>query len=138
MIVVKESIHLDREFLNEMIAHAKKEKPNEACGLLAGVGDRAVKLFRCTNIHESKTNRYTLDPRQLVEAMKELDTEEWELLAIYHSHPHSPAVPSKVDLELAYYPDSFYVIISLKDETPVTKAFKISDGQVQEAELRIV
>jgi len=120
-----------------MIAHARAEEPCEACGLIAGVGGKAVKLFRGTNVHENKTVRYSLDPNELLRFLQEVDNNGWELLAIYHSHPKSPAFPSATDLELAFYPDSFYIIVSLAGEEPAVGAFRIVDGKIHEGKIEV-
>ncbi len=133
---MNQTLFLEKSYLDQMIAHARAEKPNEACGLVAGLDGRVVKIYRGTNVHENKTVRYSLDPRELFEAWKDIEDNGWELLAIYHSHPKSPAYPSATDMELAFYPDSFYVIISLADdEHPVARAFKIVDGKIHEGEI---
>jgi proteasome lid subunit RPN8/RPN11 len=85
-----------------------------------------------TNIEHSPVT-YRLDPEEQYRAFKEIEERGWELLAIYHSHIASPAYPSARDLELAFYPDSLYLIISLMDMArPVIRAFKIVDGIVEE------
>ena len=68
----------------------------------------------------------------------EIDEEGWELLGIVHTHTHSEAAPSETDRKLAFYPDARYLIMSLSDrERPVLRAFRISEGDVAEEELRI-
>ncbi|MCL5960410.1 MAG: M67 family metallopeptidase [Chloroflexi bacterium] len=130
------TVRLERKYIDQMISHARAEKPNEACGLVAGRKGRGVKLYRGTNVHENKTTRYSLDPQELFSVWKEIDLKGWDLLAIYHSHPKSPAYPSATDLELAFYPDSFYIIISLmNDDEPVVRGFRIVDGRIHEAEV---
>ncbi|MBI4321328.1 MAG: M67 family metallopeptidase [Chloroflexi bacterium] len=121
-----------------MIAHAREEKPHEACGLLAGVNGRVIKHYRGTNADQNRRVRYSMDPLEQLRAMKEIDDNDWQLLAIYHSHPHSPAYPSPTDVQLAFYPDSIYVIISLADpERPVVKAFRIVDGIISEEGIEV-
>ena len=68
--------------------------------------------------------------------MREMDQKEWELVGIYHSHTHTEAYPSKTDVELAFYPDALYFIVSLENrEAPVIRAFRINDGRVDEEEV---
>jgi proteasome lid subunit RPN8/RPN11 len=70
--------------------------------------------------------------------IKDMRAKEIDMLAIYHSHPHSPARPSGVDINLAYYPDAVYIIVSLMDAAkPVMKGFLIKDGRVEETALKI-
>lgn len=132
-------VHFQRKHLQEIIAHARAEKPDEACGVVAGLNGRVVKLYRGTNVDENKRIRYSMDPKELLRVLREIDDNEWELLAIYHSHPHSQAYPSATDVSLAFYPDSLYVIVSLMEpENPVVRAFRIIDKQITEVEVRTV
>jgi proteasome lid subunit RPN8/RPN11 len=81
---------------------------------------------------------YNMEPQALLRAMNEIDDRDWELLAIYHSHPHTEAFPSATDVELAFYPEATYLIISLQDpEQPVIRAFGIVDGRVSERVLSV-
>ncbi len=129
---------LERHYIDEIIAHASDEKPNEACGLIAGQQGRAVKLFRGKNVDGNKRTRYTIDPREMLRVLQEIDDNGWELLAIYHSHPFSEAYPSATDVALAFYPDSYYLIVSLASpERPVLRAFRIVDKVISEAEIEI-
>lgn len=114
----------------EMIAHVRAVAPQEGCGLIAFNGTRPVKIFPGTNTEHSAT-RYNMDPGEVVAAFDTMERHRWHLGAIYHSHPHSPATPSRTDLEYAYYPDAVMVIISLSSDSPVTRAFRL-DGAVRE------
>ncbi len=129
--------HLDRRFADEMIAHARAEDPNECCGLLAGRDGKMVRLYRVSNSLASPT-RYLMEPRELLGVFRELDDNEWEVLAVYHSHSHTPAYPSPTDLQLAHWPEPLYIIISLEDKAkPVLRAFHIKQGQIQEEEVEV-
>ena len=126
---------LPRKFIDEMIAHAREEAPNECCGIIAGQDGRAVKLFRARN-SEASPYRYNVDPQELFRIYRECDEKGWEFLAIYHSHTASEAYPSPTDVRLAFWPDAYYVLVSLQDpEKPVVRAFRIVDGEVREKEL---
>ncbi len=129
-------VYLGGAFLQEIIDHARAGKPEEICGVIAGVKGRAVKLFRGTNIDENKRIRYSMDPKELLKFLREIDDNGWDLLAIYHSHPHTQAYPSATDVSLAFYPDSHYIIASMMDtENPVVRAFRIENGQITEVEI---
>jgi proteasome lid subunit RPN8/RPN11 len=131
------ALHLTRAQVDEMIAHARAEYPNECCGLLAGRGDRVEYLFRGTNVDRSPYT-YRLDPHEQLRFFKEIDARGLDLLGIYHSHTHSPAYPSRTDVARAYYPDAVYVIVSLQDaEAPVVRGFRIRDGAVTEEEVTV-
>ncbi len=120
---------------DEIIAHAQEEFPNECCGLLFGKNSTAQQLLRMENVEHSPLN-YRVDSRALLEAFEQMDRLGLDLIGIYHSHTHSPAVPSRTDVALAGYPDAHYLIVSLADrERPVLRAFRIVDGTVDEQEV---
>ncbi|MBI2955012.1 MAG: M67 family metallopeptidase [Chloroflexi bacterium] len=132
-------IYFQEKQRQEIIEHARVEKPNEACGMVAGVRGRAVKIFRGTNVDANRRVRYSMDPKEILKVWKEIDDNDWELLCIYHSHPHTQAYPSATDVSLAFYPESTYVIVSLMDQdNPVMRAFRIVDGQINEEEIGIL
>jgi len=128
-------VKISREHIDEIVAHAREEAPNECCGIVASTDGAAVKVFRATNAEASPV-RYSLDPREQYEITKEIETRGWELGAIYHSHTRSPAYPSQTDVNLAFYPDALYVIVSLAGENaPDLRAFKIAGEQIEEVPL---
>ena len=121
--------------MDEMIAHAKEDAPIECCGIIAGEDGRAVKLFRARN-SEASPYRYSVDSDDLFRIYREAEDNEWSFLAIYHSHTASEAYPSPTDIRLAFWPESYYVLVSLEDaENPVVRAFRILDGEVNEEEI---
>ncbi len=126
---------LPKAFIDEMIAHARQDAPNECCGIIAGQDGHAVKLFRALN-SEASPYRYNVDPKDLFRIHRECDENGWEFLAIYHSHTASEAYPSSTDVRLAFWPETSYVLVSLmKPDKPIVRAFRIVDGQVSEEEL---
>lgn len=125
-----EALHLPRNYVEAMIRHARAFVPQECCGLIASEHGRAVKRYELRNIDPSVL-RYNADPQDLLAAMREIWDREWELLAIYHSHTHTPAYPSATDVRLAFYPEAHYVIVSLQEpDLPSVRAFRIVDGVV--------
>jgi len=126
---------LDPSLAGEMFAHAKSELPNESCGILAGENGEAVKFFPATNAEHSPT-RYVVDPQDQLRILNELHARGWDLLGIFHSHTHTQAYPSSTDVSLAAnWPEAYYLIASLQNELPVLRAFRISDGSVDEEEI---
>lgn len=90
------------------------------------------------NVAGSET-AYEMDPAQLIGALRGLRDVGEELIAIYHSHPHGPARPSRIDIERAYYPDVAYVIVSLAEpERPRAAAFRILVGEALEIEVHAI
>jgi len=123
---------LPQRFIEEMIAHAQEEAPNECCGIIAGENARATKLFRAKNA-EGSPYRYSVDPKDLFRIHRECEDSGWEFLAIYHSHTASEAYPSPTDVRLAFWPEAYYVLVSLeKPEAPAVRAFRIVEGEVTE------
>jgi proteasome lid subunit RPN8/RPN11 len=124
---------IPRHFLKEIIAHCQEIYPYEACGILAGKNNVVEKIFKMTNIEKSSVS-YLMDSGEQFIAMKEMREMGLAMVAIYHSHPVSSAYPSAKDISLAFYTDTFYVIVSLVSGEAVIKAFEIKDG-VREIEI---
>lgn len=130
-------IKIPRPLLEQMIEQARKEYPYECCGIVAGKGQRAVRLYPLTNVEKSSVT-YLADATQQWTAMCQMEDTDLELTGIYHSHPHSPCYPSARDLALAHYPEASCIIISLIDfDRPEVRAFRIKDGQVSLLELAV-
>ena len=132
----RDSFPLPSEMQQSIVAHAREEAPRECCGVISGTDGRPVKLYRARNIAEGNSF-YELDPAQLIELeFQTLPASNTEIIAIYHSHPISPAYPSPTDVALAYWPDAVYVICSLANpECPVVRGFRIRDGDIAEVDL---
>jgi proteasome lid subunit RPN8/RPN11 len=122
--------------VSEMYAHAEQEAPVEACGYLAGTGERVTHRYPMTNTDRSEEH-FTLDPKEQFSVMKAVRQAELNILAVYHSHPASPARPSAEDIRLAYDPTVVYVIVSLLEGTKTIRAFRIHQGTVEEELLSI-
>jgi len=128
----------DSVFLKEIVEQGLREFPNECCGVIAANGDgRPVKVFPMRNADASPVT-YRLDGKEQLKVFDELDELGWDLWAIYHSHTHSEAFPSETDTRLAFYPDSRYLVLSLRDRSrPELRSFFIRDGMITEEELTI-
>jgi [CysO sulfur-carrier protein]-S-L-cysteine hydrolase len=123
---------LDGVLYKELLEHGLREFPNEACGIVGGRDGRARKVFTMRNADASPVS-YRLDPKEQLAVFDKLEREGLDLFAIYHSHTHSEAYPSETDRQLAFYPDSRYLILSLSDRAnPVLRSFRIRDGNVEE------
>ena len=131
-------LKLEKRYVDEMVAHALEDDPNECCGILAGHRGEVAKLYRMTNVAQSPY-RYELDGKEMLPILREIDDNGWELLAIYHSHTHSPAYPSPTDVRLATWPEALYILVSLVNhDNPAVLAFRIVDGEITEEELRVI
>jgi len=130
-------MRIAQSLVDEIVAHAHEDLPNECCGIVATSDGGAVRVYRATNAEASPV-RYSLEPREQYVITMEIEDHGWDLGAIYHSHTKSPAYPSQTDVNLAFYPDALYLIVSLADpDAPDLKAFRIADGQIDEAPLTI-
>lgn len=125
---------ISQKLLDEVISYCKDALPNEACGILAGRNNEIIKIYKMTNIENSPIS-YFMDSREQFKAMKDMRENDLSMIAIFHSHPSSPAYPSKKDMELAFYEDSIYLIVSLVEREPAVKAFLIKEGRVKKAEV---
>jgi proteasome lid subunit RPN8/RPN11 len=99
---------------------------------LLGEDETAKRVLRCRNVHPTPETRYLVDRGQLFEAFKASKDFDRELVAIYHSHPRSAAVPSQTDRAEAYWPEAAYVLVSLRSEEPEVFAYRITDGAAKE------
>jgi proteasome lid subunit RPN8/RPN11 len=127
-------MRLARELYDDMVAHARAEAPNECCGMIAARDGDAVEVYRAANAAASPL-RYEIDGAEQYRIQMAIDEADLELGAIYHSHTRSEPYPSQTDINLAFYPDSLYIIVGLASGAPEVRAFSIRDGQVADAEL---
>lgn len=129
---------IPRPWLDAMIQHLQDEYPLEACGLLGGKDRLVSRHYPIENILHSPL-AYEMEPAQQIQAIIALEKAGLELLAIYHSHPQGPSVPSETDVAQAYWPDTAYLIVSLQNRSaPQLRGFIISEGAVREIPLRIL
>jgi [CysO sulfur-carrier protein]-S-L-cysteine hydrolase len=132
-------MRISRELLNDVIAHARDDAPNECCGMIASRDGEAVSVHRATNVAEDPVKLYVIDGEQQYKIQTEIENAGLQLGAIYHSHPASEPKPSATDIRLAFYPDSLYVIVGFEENgAPDVRAFNIVKGQVSSAELEVV
>jgi len=131
-------MEIPRTMVDEIVAHARAELPNECCGIVAALNGSAVKVYRATNAAASPL-RYEIGPRDLIRIWNDISDNGWALEAIYHSHTKSRAYPSQTDINLAAnWPNAIYLIVSLenRDEAEL-RGFRIVDEQVEEVGLAI-
>jgi proteasome lid subunit RPN8/RPN11 len=131
-------VKISRALVDEMVAHAREDLPNECCGMVAGLDGEATEVIRVENAAASPL-RYEMDPKAQYEAWKSIEDGGRELLAIYHSHTKSAAYPSQTDVNQAVaWPDQVYVIVSLADEdAPDVKGYFLKDLRIADAEISI-
>jgi len=131
-------IHITKDIIVRITEHAGRELPSEACGILAGRDSRVEKAYEMRNADKSSAT-FFMDGKEQLAVMKEIRSLGLEMVGIYHSHVASRAYPSSHDIEMAFYPEVSYVIISLEDrDKPSVRSFKIVDAKVSEEEVDII
>ena len=133
---MSDRLNIAKNLFDEMISHCKEAHPNEACGILAGNGEEVFKVYKMANIEKSPVS-YEFDSREHIKAIRDMRENNHTMLAIFHSHPSSPAYPSAKDMNLAFYEDCIYVIVSLIEKQPVVKGFLIREGDIKSASIHI-
>ena len=122
----------------QMLEQAKAQALIEVCGILAGNDSKVEKLYKMTNVDNS-SNHFMMEPKEQFAVVKDIRSADLEMLAIYHSHPETPARPSAEDIRLALTPDVIYVIVSLKDVNDANvKGFLIEDGTGTEVPVKVL
>lgn len=117
----------------QMIGDCYDGLPNEACGLLAGdpQGAKAVRCYPTRNLADS-ARLYTVDPTDHLRADRDAESKGLTILGVYHSHTHTPAYPSATDVAQAPDPEWHYVVVSLAEEAPVVRSYRIVGGNISE------
>lgn len=140
----RDTLVLHPQVLEDVLAHCRREAPNEACGWISGVREAArlaggqagaglgggegvvlhgQRAHPMRNVHPNPVRRYEMDPVEQFAVMRRLRQAGEELVAIYHSHPATEPVPSQTDIDLAYTKDAVYVIVSLMDDEPTWRGW---------------
>lgn len=130
-------ISIKREDIEIVLEHARDENPREACGILAGNNGIVEKVYRMKNKDLSSVT-YLMDSMEQFAVMKEMRGKGLDIVGIYHSHTSSVAFPSATDIELAFYPEASYLIVSLAGKEPQMRSFRIKDEKIEEEEIRIL
>jgi [CysO sulfur-carrier protein]-S-L-cysteine hydrolase len=130
---------IDRASYDAIVAHARRDHPDEACGMVAGIGGKPTRVIPMTNSARSPTF-YEMDSMEVLRTLRDIDDADEELLAIYHSHTATEAYPSRTDISIAGFPEAHYILVStrpeLGDEVEF-RSYRIVDGEVTEEEVRV-
>jgi proteasome lid subunit RPN8/RPN11 len=129
-------MRIPEALLDEMVAHAQADAPDECCGIIGSRDGEGVVLHRATNIHHSPL-KYEIGSDELYRISIALDDDDLEVGVIYHSHTRSDPYPSQTDVNLATYPDAVYVIVGVGGQEPVVRAYHIRKGEITDADLRV-
>lgn len=131
---------IERALVEKIIAHARADHPDEACGVIAGPAgsDRPVRYIAMENAERSPTF-YRFDSQEQLKVWREMDDRDEEPVVIYHSHTSTEAYPSRTDISYASEPNAHYVLVSTRtDDDTEFRSFRIVDGVVTEEEVSIV
>lgn len=133
-------IRMDSKTYDELVLYAKEHLPEEACGLIAGENDgedRIIKKVYFLENTDHAEDHFTLDPREQLNAIKDMREKGLKPFGNWHSHPSSPSRPSTEDISLAYDSRASYLILSFMTEAPVINSFHIENGEYEKEDLRI-
>ncbi|MDP4689699.1 MAG: M67 family metallopeptidase [Candidatus Nanopelagicales bacterium] len=137
-------LNIRQSLVDAMVAHARADHPDEACGVIAGPAgsDRPERFIPMVNAARSPTF-YEFDSADLLRLYREMDARDEEPVVVYHSHTATQAYPSRTDIAYASEPEAHYVLVSTRDgvaqEDPVeVRSFRIVDGEVSEEPIEIV
>ena len=127
---------LPRKLVNQILTHAQQHEHSESCGMISAASGTPAHYYAVKNIAEDPATHFEMEPKQQIAAMKHMREHEEDLLAIVHSHPSSPPVPSATDVQETGYPDAYYIIVSLNTKGVLEmRAFRFSDDAMQPVDL---
>ena len=129
-------LELPREMVDQVIAHARRDHPDEACGVIAGRDGAATRVVEMENAERSPTF-YRFDAREQLRVWREMDDADEVPFVVYHSHTATEAHPSRTDITLASEPDAHYLLVSTRSQDAEVRSFRIAEGVVTEEEIAL-
>jgi proteasome lid subunit RPN8/RPN11 len=131
-------LRIPQHIYDDLITHAREGFPLEVCGILGGTSDAVSETYRMTNT-DASNEHFMMEPKEQFAVVKDLRSKGLSMLAVYHSHPETPARPSEEDIRLALTPGVSHVIVSLADPQQATvKSFKIDHGIVNPESIELI
>ena len=130
------TVLIPRAALDDIVAHALEARPAECCGVLIGREDEIVETVRSANLSPDP-NRFELDPRVHIDAVRAARDRGLRVVGFYHSHPHSAAQPSATDIAESPYADHVHLIVSVQDRRADVRLFTIARGAFDELPLSV-
>ncbi|MER7502339.1 Mov34/MPN/PAD-1 family protein [Nonomuraea pusilla] len=129
---------ISKELADRIVAHARADHPDEACGVIAGRNGVPERFIPMENAERSPTF-YRFDSMEQLRVWREMDDRDEEPVVIYHSHTATEAYPSRTDISYASEPDAHYVLVSTRDDDEVEfRSYRILEGVVTEEEVRFI
>ncbi|HEX7300251.1 MAG TPA: M67 family metallopeptidase [Solirubrobacteraceae bacterium] len=132
-------MRIDRALLERVVAHARRDFPNECCGMVAVRDGRAVAVHEAANVAASPL-RFEVDGLEVHRVIEAIEAEGGEMGAIYHSHTRSDPYPSQTDINFARgWPGVEWLIVGVSRDgaEPVVRSYRIEDGVVAEVEVQV-
>lgn len=125
MSVRVDALHVESSVIDKIVAHCHREYPREACGIIAGAGGVARRVYPLANVSPEPLRRYLIDVKEQKAVLQAMRTSGETPMAVFHSHPRTEAYPSDADIDMAYDPHLTHIIVSLAGLTPDVRAFRI-------------
>ena len=132
---------LKQKDYEEILNHAEKNLPEEACGLITGITEGNVRKAEEVDLLENmdhSSEHFTIAPEDQLKVLRKAREKGQKVIAVWHSHPATPSRMSQEDIRLARDESRSYLILSLAGKEPVLHAFRMRDGKVQNEELKII
>ena len=130
-------LELPQAMVDQVLAHARRDHPDECCGVIAGRGGVATRLFEMTNAERSPTG-FTFDSAEWLRVYREIDDADEEFLVVYHSHTMTEAYPSRTDVAWSRETEfAHWLLVSTRSDQDEVRSYRIDDGVVAEEEVRL-
>lgn len=124
--------------VDQVLAHARRDHPDECCGVIAGSGGVATRLFAMENAERSPTG-FVFDSAEWLRVYREIDDADEDLLVVYHSHTMTEAYPSRTDVRWSVNtPGTSWLLVSTRSQELELRSYRIEDGVVVEEEVRVL
>jgi proteasome lid subunit RPN8/RPN11 len=126
-------MRIPKDVAQRIIDSALGAYPQESCGIISGRDGVPTHVYEVPNVNQDPTVGYLMSTEEQFRTFRSIRHNNLTLIGIYHSHPRTEAYPSPTDVELAYYPEAYYVIVSLRNiDAPTVRSFRIREGLVSE------
>lgn len=131
------SVRLPRDLVNQLMAFARANVPNECCGVGLGPAGSITEFHPIENVHETPRTRYEISAADQLRLFQRADARDWETTFVFHTHPETEPYPSATDVQLAGWPDAIYAIMGMGTAEPVLRAYRIRHGQIDECTVTV-
>jgi proteasome lid subunit RPN8/RPN11 len=130
-------LRIARDLLDQIVDHARRDAPDECCGVVGVMDGQATSVHATRNAVRSPL-RFKIDPKDQLQAYLAIEDEGGEIGAVYHSHTRTAPYPSQTDINFSRdWPGIEWIIVGLADDAPDVRSYRIEDGRVEEVELEV-